>query len=134
LNIIIKTKNNSLNQLPNNINKKIKIFHEGTAKQFINKSDIIIGHNSASTIEALVNGKHVIVPFFEKNKILKKYLYNFNNELIYLSEKIMKKKILKLINKKTKFPLNNKKHHKTISYYLGDHKDVTHNYINFLKN
>ena len=68
LNIIIKTKSNAINQLPKNINKKIKIFSFGTAKQYINEADIIIGHNSASTIEALINGKYVMVPFFLKKK------------------------------------------------------------------
>ena len=30
--------------------------------------DIIIGHNSGSTIESIANGKYVMVPFFEKTK------------------------------------------------------------------
>ena len=47
------------------INEKIKIFDEGSAQKYIQKADIIIGHNSASTIEALINGKHVLIPFFE---------------------------------------------------------------------
>ena len=34
----------------------------------INEADIIIGHNSGSTLEALVNGKYVMVPFFEKEQ------------------------------------------------------------------
>ena len=48
------------------INKKIKVFEGGTAEKFINKADIIIGHNSGSTIESLINGKYVMIPFFEK--------------------------------------------------------------------
>ena len=94
----------------------------------------MIGHNSASTIEALVNGKYVMVPFFEKKKMLKKYLYNFNKELIYTSEKKMKKSILDLLNKKVSFPLNNQKHQKTIQYYLGNSENITQKYINFLNN
>tara|TARA_B100001057_G_C22871767_1_gene959316 strand:- start:15845 stop:17125 length:1281 start_codon:yes stop_codon:yes gene_type:complete len=132
LRIIIKRKSNSTKDINNNIDKKIKIFSKGTAKHFINQADIIIGHNSASTIEALVNGKYVMVPFFEKNLKLKKYLYNFNKELIYNSEKNMKKSILNLLNKKVFFPLNNKKHHKTIKYYLGNTKNTTEKYLKFL--
>jgi len=132
LKIIIKRKSNSIHQISNHIDNKIKIFSSGTAKKFINQSDIIIGHNSASTIEALVNGKYVMVPFFEKNLKLKKYLYNFNKELIYTSEKNMKKSILSLVNKKVSFPLNNKKHQKTIEYYLGNTKNTTEKYLNFL--
>lgn len=134
LNIIIKTKSNAINQLPKNINKKIKIFSFGTAKQYINEADIIIGHNSASTIEALINGKYVMVPFFEKKMIQKKYLYKFNKKIIYTSEKNMKNKILKLINKQTTFPLSNKKHQKTISYYLGNYQDISKKYSSFFEN
>ena len=64
--------------------------------------------------------------------MLKKYLYNFNKELIYTSEKNMKKSILNLVNKKVSFPLNNKKHQKTIQYYFGSYKNITQKYINFL--
>ena len=130
--IIIKRKNKTTYQSSNKISKRIKIFENGTAQKFINQADIVIGHNSASTIEALVNGKYVMVPFFEKKKILKKYLYNFNKELIYTSEKNMKKSILDLLNKKVSFPLNNQKHQKTIKYYLGSSKNITQKYINFL--
>ena len=132
LKIIIKVKSNSINQLNKHIDSKIKVFSNGTAKEFINQADIIIGHNSASTIEALVNGKYVMVPFFEKNLKLRKYLYNFNRELVYTSEKIMKKRILNLVNKKVLFPLNNYKHQETIKYYLGNYKNTEKKYLNFL--
>ena len=132
LNVIIKRKNKSTYITQRQINKRIKIYENGTAQRFINQADIIIGHNSASTIEALVNGKYVMVPFFEKKNFQKKYLYNFNKELIYNSEKNMKKTILKLVNKKVTFPLKNKKYQKTIKYYLGDSKNITQKYLNFL--
>jgi len=132
LKIIIKVKSNSINQLNKHIDSKIKVFSSGTAKEFINKADIIIGHNSSSTIEALVNGKYVMVPFFEKNLKLRKYLYNFNKELVYTSEKTMKKRILSLVNKKVLFPLNNYKHQETIKYYLGNYKNAEKKYLNFL--
>jgi hypothetical protein len=134
INVIIKRKNDSTYKTSRRVNEKIKIYENGTAQKFINQADIIIGHNSASTIEALVNGKYVMVPFFEKKIIQRKYLYNFNKELIYTSEKNMKKNILKLINKKVSFPLNNHKHQKTIQYYLGNSKNITKRYINFLNN
>ena len=132
LNIVIKRKNKSTYVTSRQINKRIKIFENGTAQKFINQADIVIGHNSASTIEALVNGKFVMVPFFEKKLMQKKYLYNFQNELIYTSEKNMKKSILNLVNKTVSFPLNNKKHQKTIQYYLGNFKNITQKYMNFL--
>lgn len=132
LKIILKTKSNSINQIPKNINKKINVFTAGTSQKYINQADIIIGHNSASTIEALVNGKFVMVPFFERKLTQKKYLYNFHKELVYTSEKNMKKSILNLMNKKVSFPLNNKKHQKTIQYYLGNSKNTKQKYINFL--
>ena len=131
---MIKVKSNSIDQLPKNISKDIKIFKTGTAQKYINQADIIIGHNSASTIEALVNGKYVMVPFFEKRRILKKYLYKFNKEIIYTSEKYMKKNILKLTNKYATFPLKNQKHQKTIEYYLGNTKNISQKYLNFLSN
>ena len=132
LNIVIKRKNKSTYVTSRQINKRIKIFENDTAQKFINQADIVIGHNSASTIEALANGKFVMVPFFEKNMMQKKYLYNFHNELIYTSEKNMKKSILNLVNKTVSFPLNNKKHQKTIQYYLGNFKNITQKYMNFL--
>ena len=44
----------------------------------------------------------------------------------------MKKNILNLLNKKVSFPLDNSKHQKTIKYYLGNTKNTTGKYINFL--
>ena len=83
INIIIKRKKSARYEPLNQVSKKIKIFEEGAATNHINQADIIIGQNSASTIEALINGKYVMVPFFEKKKTKKKYLYNFNKELNY---------------------------------------------------
>ena len=134
LKIMIKNKLNFKDQSNIKINKKIKIFSSGTAKEFINKADIIIGQNSSATIEALVNGKFVMVPFLEKKNSQKKYLYNFNRKIIYNSERKIKDKILSLINKKVSFPLNNVMHQKTIRYYLGDSKNIIKNYLNFLNN
>jgi len=82
----------------------------------------------------LVNGKYVLVPFFEKNLKLRKYLLNFNNDIVYTSEEKMKKKIINLTKRKVKFPLNTKKYKNTIQYYLGDPKNVTERYIKFLNN
>ncbi len=132
LEIIIKRKNNSTYKSPTKINKRIKIFEKGTAEKFINRADIIIGHNSASTIEALINGKYVMIPFFEKKSSLKKYLYNFNKEIVFTKPSKLKKSILKLVNKRVYFPLSNKHHNKTIQYYLGSPKNITENYIKFL--
>ena len=132
--VIAKYKHNSADKIDNQISKKIKIFKTGSSEKFINQSDIIIGQNSVATIEGLVNGKYVMIPFFEKNLKLKKYLLNFENSIIYTSEAKMKKKILTLINKKVTFPLSNRKYNKTIQYYLGDPKNITEKYIKFLDN
>ena len=80
----------------------------------------------------MVNGKYVLVPFFEKNLKLRKYLLNFNNDIVYTSEDKMKKKIINLTKRKVQFPLNTQKYKKTIQYYLGDPKNVTERYIKFL--
>ena len=130
--IIIKRKNMYTYKSSKKINQSIKVFEGGTAEKFINEADIIIGQNSGSTIESLANGKHVMVPFFEKNLRLKKYLYRFNKDIIYFSPKKMEKKILILSNKKTSFPIKNKENQKTVNYYLGKSKNVVKNYINFL--
>jgi hypothetical protein len=134
INIIIKVKKSRTINTDNTINKRIKIFSDGSAKKYINQADIIIGHNSASTIEALISGKHVLVPFFENKKIFKKYLFSFNKEIIYNSEKQMKNKILKLVDKRFMFPFKNKKNQKTINKYYGDSKNIIRNYENFLNN
>ena len=99
LNIVVKFKKTGSykNKIP--LNKIIKVFENGTANRFINNADVIIGQNSASTIEALINGKFVMVPFFERKKNLMKYLYKFNKKIIYTSEDKMKKDILNLFNK-----------------------------------
>ena len=114
------------------INKNIKIFESGTSEKFINQADIIIGHNSAASIEALINGKYVIVPFFEKKQIFKKFLYKFKKKIIFSSEENIKKDIFNLINKKVSFPLKNKNHENTIEYYYGNSKNIIQNYENFL--
>ena len=80
----------------------------------------------------MVNGKIVMIPFFEKNPRQKKYLYKFNKEIVFSSEKKMRNKILSLVDKKTFFPVNNNKHHKTINYYLGSVNNITENYLRFL--
>ena len=134
LNIIIKVKSNYKNNIRNLVNKRVQIFNYGTAESYIHKADIIIGHNSSSTIESIINGKYVMVPFFEKNIKLRKFLLNFNNEIIYTSEIKMKNKILNLINKKSFFPLNYNKHNHTINYYVGNPRNVVTKYSNFLKN
>ena len=134
LNITIKRKNFNTYFTTQKINKKIKVVVGGTAKKSINEADIIIGHNSGSTLESLVNGKYVMVPFFEKGQKLKKYLYKFDKSIIYNSEKKMKESILKLVNKKVSFPLNKKSHNKTIKYYYGNSKNVVQKYVNFLNN
>ena len=132
VNIIIKRKESRAIKTKYKINKNIKIFDKGTAQKYIHQADIIIGHNSASTIEALINGKHVLVPFFEKKNILKKYLYNFNKQIIYNSEKKMKEKILNLVDKKFMFPLKSSKNTKTINSYYGSSKNIIQKYENFL--
>ena len=132
LNITIKRKNLNTYFTHLKLDKRIKIVVGGTAEKFINDADIVIGLNSGSTIEALVNGKYIMVPFFEKDKKLKKYLYKFDKSIIYNSEKKMKKDILNLVNKKVFFPLSNKKYNRTIKYYYGNGKDVVKKYANFL--
>ena len=132
LNILIKRKSNFKDNTHQKINKEIKIYSKGTAENFIHQADIIIGLNSASTIESLVNGKIVMIPFFEKNPRQKKYLYKFNKEIVFSSEKKMRNKILSLVDKKTFFPVNNNKHQKTINYYLGSVNNITENYLRFL--
>ena len=73
-----------------------------------------------------------MIPFFEKNPKLKKYLFKFNKDIIYTSEEKMKKDILNLVNKRVLFPLNVKKNEKTTQYYYGKPKNVVKNYVNFL--
>ena len=133
LNITIKKKHNSKININDKLDKRIKTYKSGSAEKFINQADIIIGQNSSSTIEALVNGKFVMIPFFEKNLKLRKFLLNFDNNIVY-TRKNMKKTILNFSKKKVFFPLNNKKHDKTIKYYLGDSKVIIKNYLNFLSN
>ena len=132
INIVIKRKNNSTYKTPLEINNKIKIIEYGHAKKFINDADIVIGHNSSATIEALINGKIVMVPFFENQKNLKKYLYNFNQDIIYNTKEKMLKRIRSLINKDISFPLKHDR--KTIEYYFGNPKKIVNSYVNFLNN
>ncbi len=134
LNIIIKRKKSRKIKTKYKIDKKIKIFNEGSAQKYIHQADVIIGHNSAATIEALINGKHVLIPFFENKKKLEKYLFDFNKEIIFKSEKRMKNKILSLINKNSMFPLRNAKNAKTIKKYYGSSENIIKKYENFLNN
>ena len=132
LNISIKRKNINAYRSPHKVDKRIKVFEGGTAEKFINEADIIIGHNSGSTIESLVNGKYVMIPFFEKKQKLKKYLFKFDKSIVYTSEEKMKKDILNLVNKKVLFPLKKDKHQQTIKYYYGNSENVKKRYVNFL--
>ena len=132
LNVIIKRKNQNSYKSKIQINKNIKVFEGGTAEKYINKSDIIIGHNSGSTIEALANGKHVMVPFFEKSIKQKKFLYKFNQDIVYSSERKLKKRIFQLVGKKNIFPLENRKNKKNVEYFLGSSKNVINKCGRFL--
>ena len=132
INITIKRKSPFTYKSPYPVDKKIKIFEGGTAEKFINNADIIIGHNSGSVIESLANGKYVMVPFFEKKSKFKKYLYKYNNSIVYTSKKKMKRDILNLLNKKVSFPIKNKINEKTVQYYYGDTRNVIENYVDFL--
>ena len=132
LNVIIKRKNQNSYKSKIQINKNIKVFEGGTAEKYINKSDIIIGHNSGSTIEALANGKHVMVPFFEKSIKQKKFLYKFNQDIVYSSERKLKKRIFQLVGKKNIFPLENRKNKKNVEYFLGSSKNVINKCERFL--
>ena len=84
--IIIKRKSNFKDEIHNQITKNIEIYSHGTAK-FCKSSRYNYWSNSASTIEALVNGKYVMVPFFERDQKMKKFLYNFHKDIIFTSEK-----------------------------------------------
>ncbi len=132
INITIKRKSPYTYKTPYPIDKRIELFEGGTAEKFINDADIIIGHNSGSVIESLVNGKYVMIPFFEKKSKFKKYLYKYDKSIVYTSKEKMKKDILNLINKKVLFPLENKINQKTVQYYYGNTKNVSQNYVNFL--
>ena len=134
LNITIKRKNFNTYYTPYKVDKRIKIVVGGTAEKSINEADIIIGHNSGSTLESLVNGKYVMVPFFEKDQKLKQYLFKFDKSIVYTSEAKMKKDILNLVNKKVVFPLKKVKYKKTIKYYYGSSESVIQKYVNFLNN
>ncbi len=130
-NIIIKNKQNLIYKSEDQISDKIKVYNTGTSEKLINQADIIIGHNSTATIEALANGKHVMVPLFEGSKY-KKYLFNFQDEVIYTSDKKMKNKILSLVNKKVFFPIKKTNQNKTVKYYLGKSNGIQKRYLNFL--
>ena len=94
-----KNKNPLLYKSHIKIDKKIKVIEVGNATKYINEADIVIGLNSSSTLEALINGKYVFTPFFEKNISLKKYLYKFNKEIIINNEKKLEKKNFEITQK-----------------------------------
>ena len=132
LNIIIKRKNHNSFKTSQKISNNIRVFEGGSAEKFINQADIIIGHNSGSTIESIANGKYVMVPFFEKKLRLKKYLYRFNKNLIYVSEQKMIKDIIKLTGKKVVFPIKVENNKKTVEYFLGNSNLNIEKCVNFL--
>ena len=83
LNILIKRKSNFKDNTHQKINKEIKIYSKGTAENFIHQADIIIGLNSASTIESLVNGKIVMIPFLKKILVKKNIYINLTKKSFF---------------------------------------------------
>ena len=73
-----------------------------------------------------------MIPFFEEKLRLKKYLYRFNKNLIYVSEQKMIKDIIRLIGKKVVFPIQSKNNKKTVEYFLGNPKLNIEKCVNFL--
>ena len=131
-NIVVKRKNQNSYNTKIQINKNIRVFEGGTAEKYINKADIIIGHNSGSTIEAIANGKYVMIPFFEKITKQKKFLYKFSQDIVYSSEHNFKKRIIQLAEKKNIYPLKNRNNKKIVKYYLGSSKDIINKCERFL--
>ncbi len=137
INFIIKCKVGQ--KIPKNLEyqfKKIKnidLIKHGLGHELIEKSQIILGLNSAATIETLLAKKLLMVPFFGiERKIIKNYLYKYPKENIFLNynkfEKSLNNNIIKGYITKKNFNTNQKK---TINKYLGDYINAKKNLRNF---
>ncbi len=127
INFIIKCKVGQ--KIPKNLEyqfKKIKnidLIKHGLGHELIEKSQIILGLNSAATIETLLAKKLLMVPFFGiERKIVKNFLYNYPKENIFLNynkfEETLNNNLIKGYITKKKF---NTSQEKTINKYLGDY-------------
>lgn len=137
INFIIKCKLGQ--KIPRNLEnqfkkiKNINLIKHGLGNDLIEKSQIILGLNSAATIEALLAKKLLMVPFFGiKGKIVKDYLYKYPKENIFFNYSKFEKTLNNNLNKgfiiKKNFNTNQKK---TINKYLGDYINAKKNLRNF---
>lgn len=137
INFIIKIKNER--KIPKNLKfhgakyKNVKIINLGLGDKLIKKSQIVIGLNSAATIEAKLARKILMIPFFEKNKSLyKNFIYTYSKNDLYSNEKIFYNKLKKYLSKKY---LTNNNNNITNDYiikkYLGDLKTSKQKMIKF---
>tara|TARA_Y100000590_G_scaffold461100_1_gene621912 strand:+ start:288 stop:1604 length:1317 start_codon:yes stop_codon:yes gene_type:complete len=120
-----------LNQF--NIIQNIKVIKHGLGHKFIEVSQIILGLNSAATIEALLAKKLLMVPFFINLKDrLKDYLYNYPVANIFFNEKKFEENLNNKISKGyiIKYPYNQKQK-MVIEKYLGDYNNSKKNLRNF---
>tara|TARA_B100000886_G_scaffold101634_1_gene67519 strand:+ start:3927 stop:5216 length:1290 start_codon:yes stop_codon:yes gene_type:complete len=112
----------------------IKIILGGSGHKFISKSFIVIGFNSTTIFEALINQVNVIVPYFKiyKKPKLKKFILKYPNSICVDNNKKLQSKILSCINDNKKFESN--KHNFFVKKYLGDVKNAPRNMRKFLGN
>lgn len=144
INIIIKGK--SGNKFKPNITKminklirkklkydNIKIVLGGSGHKFVSESSIVIGFNSTTIFEALINQTNVIVPYFKiyKKLTLKKFILKYPKNICVDDNKKLQSKILSCIDGNKKFELN--KYKFFIKKYLGDVENAPRNMRKFLE-
>ncbi len=137
INFIIKCKVGQ--KIPKNLENQFKkisnidLIKHGLGHELIEKSQIILGLNSAATIETLLAKKLLMVPFFGiERKIVKNYLYKYPKENIFLNykkfEETLNNNLIKGFIVKKNF---NTSQRKTINKYLGDYINTKKNLRNF---
>lgn len=128
LNFIFKTK-------PSTSEEEIKVFEKynlsnchlikgGSSKELIKHCSFIIAFNTTGIFEAMIPNKRIIVPNFQCGKKEKKFLFNLDNDVVYLpktkKEMILYLNLLSKIENKTNINKIKKKNTRLIKEHLAN--------------
>ena len=128
INFIFKGKLSFGNKLINILTKRklprnIYLQKGGTAVNYINQSDLIIGFNTSAVMEAMIAKKYVIIPFYKKYRKMPflHYVHNYDKNYLVNNNIHLEKKIQRLIDKnQLVFPNPQILPLKNINKYFGD--------------
>jgi hypothetical protein len=115
--------------------KNLIYINEGAGHYLLDNSQVVIGMNSVSILEAVVARRKIFIPLYKKfrKNVFSQYTFDLPSSLWVNDQKDLEKKISDLIKKKyIKLPSIIPNYNKIIKKYFFEMNSVNRNVINFL--